>query len=210
MCFGNEEGFTLIELIMVIVIIGILASVAAQRMITAAEQAEITTEDMTVDIMRSNLIINLGNDLIQGRPAEFPDNPFSNLSKIPEGFDRRRTTRPTGEAEDDGLWMYARERTGGNLTAVQLEQAEQAARTGTSLGSLAAEQAGTTLATFQTDGFIYHQRKDRTIVRWAYDSSQGVIGKKIIRQESEIKKRLDEDRLLRGEPIERDKLDRIR
>ncbi|KMP11708.1 hypothetical protein UZ36_03580 [Candidatus Nitromaritima sp. SCGC AAA799-C22] len=181
----DEEGFTFIELILVIVMIGILASIAAQKMITAAEQAELTAEDMTVDIMRSNLVVNMGNALIQGDVAEFPDDPFTDLSKIPEGYNRRRTTQPTGEDEDDGLWMF----TGGTTT-----------------GNLTPEEAGTTLNDFQISGFIFHQRKDHTIVKWPYDSTNGVIGKKIIEEESELKRRLDEDRLRRGEPIERDEL----
>ena len=42
---NKEDGFTLIELIMVIVVLGILAATAMQKMISAAEQAEITAED---------------------------------------------------------------------------------------------------------------------------------------------------------------------
>ncbi len=148
---NKEDGFTLIELIMVIVVLGILATTAIQKMITASEQAEITAEDTTVDVLRSNLVNNFGIDLLNGLPAEFPADPFENLSKVPDGYDRRRTFQPTGEDEDAEIWVFV---TGAGV-------------------NLTAEEAGATLTDFQSSGEIYHQRKDGTIVKWPYDSSKG-------------------------------------
>ena len=93
---GNQEaGFTFIELIMVIVLIGIMTSIAAQKMMSAAQQAEITAESMTVDVMRANLINNYGNDLLNGVSAQFSLDPFTNLSKVPEGYNRLKiASRP--------------------------------------------------------------------------------------------------------------------
>ncbi len=184
----KEDGFTLIELIMVIVVLGILATTAIQKMITASEQAEITAEDTTVDVLRNNLVNNLGIDLLNGLPAEFPADPFENLSKVPEGYDRRRTFQPTGEDEDAEIWVFVKG-AGGNLTA---------------------EEAGTTLTDFQSSGEIYHQRKDGTIVKWPYDSSNGVIGKKQIDRTSAIKEEAERAKERRGELTEKERLKKTR
>ncbi len=181
---NRESGFTFIELVMVIVMIGILTSIAAQKMITAAQQAEITAEEMTIDVMRANLVNNFGNDLLNGIPAKFPADPFINLSKVPEGYDRRQNSKPSGEDNDADTWVFV---TGGG-------------------GSLTAEEAGTTLTDFQSAGFIYHQRKDGTVVKWPYDSGNGIIGKKQIDIASQITEESDREKKRRGEPTEREQL----
>jgi len=180
---GNA-GFTFIELIMVIVLIGILTSIAAQKMIRAAEQAEITAEAMTIDVMRSNLINNFGNRLLQGLAAQFPPDPFVNLNKVPEGYDRRRNTRPTGQDIDASTWVFVQ---GG-------------------AGGLTQEEAGTTITNFLPVGFIYHQRKDGTVIKWPYDSNNGIIGKKQIDITSQIKTNTELNKQQRGEPTERQRL----
>lgn len=177
----GERGYTLIEVIMVIVIIGILASVAAQKFITATDEAEITAEDATIENMRSNLINNIGNDLLQGAAGEFPFNPFNNLRKVPSGYNRRATTKPTGADATDNTWVFVQ---------------------GANVGNVTAEQAGTTLLNFSVTGFIYHQRKDGTVVRWPYDQANGVIGKKFIEKVSPLKQQQDQEKIKRGETVE--------
>ncbi|MGK0178471.1 MAG: type II secretory pathway pseudopilin PulG, partial [Nitrospinales bacterium] len=81
---------------MVVVIIGILASVAAQKMITAAQEAEITAENTSIETMRANLINNYSLELIQGVVPDFADNPFDNLNNVPYGYDRRQNNKPLG------------------------------------------------------------------------------------------------------------------
>jgi prepilin-type N-terminal cleavage/methylation domain-containing protein len=182
---GNQEaGFTFIELIMVIVLIGIMTSIAAQKMMSAAQQAEITAESMTVDVMRANLINNYGNDLLNGVSAQFSLDPFTNLSKVPEGYNRLKNSKPTGEKEDAETWVFV---TGGGA-------------------SLTAQDAGTTLTNFLTSGFIYHQRKDGTVVKWPYDSANGIIGKKQIDVASQVNIQSDLAKQQRGEPTEKERL----
>lgn len=157
---GRQCGFTFIELVMVIVMLGLLASIAIQKMLGMAATTEITVEDTTLSTLRSNLIANMGEDLLRNGVKNFSPNPFANLIKVPEGYDRQRQTPPSGEKKDNDLWVYVAGK-GGNTEEVT------------------PEETGSTLPGFRAVGFIYHQRKDNKIVRWAYDSSSGVISKRL-------------------------------
>ncbi len=76
----------------------------------------------------------------------------------------------------------------------------------TATGQITPQQAGTTLQTFRVDGFIYHQRRDHTVVRWAYDSSTGVISKKFIEKLSDLKRQQDTNARARNDQIPDKKL----
>ena len=157
---GNQSGFTFIELVMVIVMLGFLSSIAIQKMLRMAETTEIAVEDTTISTLRSNLIATMGEGLIEGGTGGFSPNPFANLTKVPEGYGHNRDTQPTGEKQDNDLWVY-------------VEGADDDAE------ELTPEQTGSTLSDFQVSGFIYHQRKNNVVVRWAYDSLSGVISKRL-------------------------------
>jgi MSHA pilin protein MshA len=177
----NESGFTLIELIMVLVIIGILASIAAQKMLTVAQEAEVTAEGTSIETMRANLINNYSAELILGNAPEFADNPFNNLNNVPYGYDRRQNNKPLGNVNTNDTWVFVQGANSGNQTA---------------------EQTGSTVDASSTTGFIYHQRKDGTVVKWPYNSANGVIGKKEIERTSLLKQKQDIEKVKRGEVIE--------
>jgi len=157
---GNQSGFTFIELVMVIVMLGFLSSIAIQKMLSMAETTEIAVEDTTISTLRSNLIATMGEGLILEGTTGFSPNPFANLTKVPEGYGHNHDTQPTGEKQDNDLWVYVEE-------------------TGEDVEELTPEETGSTLPDFQVSGFIYHQRKNNKVVRWAYDSSSGVISKRL-------------------------------
>jgi prepilin-type N-terminal cleavage/methylation domain-containing protein len=180
----RESGFTLIELIMVLVIIGILASVAAQKMITAGQEAEIAGEDASVEILRSNLINNYSAELVSGVAPEFADNPFDNLNNVPYGYDRRQNNKPVGNKNTDDTWVFVQ----GAIT----------------------EQEDTAVTDSSTTGFIYHQRKDGTVVKWPYSSGNGIIGAKEIDRTSPLKQKQDIEKIKRGEPIEGQQIRELR
>ncbi len=185
----SDSGYTLIELIMVVVIIGILMSVAAKKMITAAQEAEIAAEDASIEILRSNLINNYSKELVQGIAPEFADDPFENLNNVPYGYDRRQNNKPLGNVNSNDTWVFVQGPNGGNQTA---------------------EEAGTTANDSSTTGFIYHQRKDGTVVKWPYNSANGVIDKKEIERISPLKQKQDIEKIKRGEIIEGQKVRELR
>lgn len=186
----NEFGFTLIELIMVFIIVGILASIAAKKMITAAQEAEITSEDASIEVLRSNLVNNYTADLIKNSAegistATYPSNPFDNLNQVPYGYDRRQNNKPLGNNNTNDTWVFVQGASGADPTL--------------GANGVVVEEQGTTNT---TGGIIYHQRKDGTVVRWSYNSSNGIIGEKEIERTSALKQKLDREKIERGEIIE--------
>ncbi len=170
---------------MVVVIIGILTSIAAQKMITAAQEAEIAAEDASIETMRANLINNYSTDLILGATPEFADNPFDNLNNVPYGYDRRQNNKPLGNVNTNDTWVFVQGASASNPPIGEDGFVIQGASSANS-----------------SSGVIYHQRKDGTLVKWTYNSANGVIGKKEIERTSPLKQKQDREKVERGEVIE--------
>ena len=72
----NDKGFTLIELIMVTIILGILAAVAAPRMLGTVDSAEEAAEQAVVAALRAAVEDYATQMFITDGRYEYPSNPF--------------------------------------------------------------------------------------------------------------------------------------
>ena len=97
----NNKGFTLIELIMVTIILGILAAVAIPRYMTTVTRAESAAEDAVISGILAGLETFATEQLMDNGRRSWPDNPFDGLETKPAGF----TTDAT-DANVDGEWTF--------------------------------------------------------------------------------------------------------
>ena len=97
----NNKGFTLIELIMVTIILGILAAVAIPRYMTTVDKAEAAAEDAVISSIRSGLETYATEQLMSNGRRSWPDDPFTGLETKPSGH-----TTDITDADVDGEWTY--------------------------------------------------------------------------------------------------------
>ena len=97
----NNKGFTLIELIMVTIILGILAAVAIPRYMTTVTKAESAAEDAVISGILAGLETYATEQLMDNGRRSWPDNPFEGLETKPAGY----TTDAT-DADVDGEWTF--------------------------------------------------------------------------------------------------------
>ena len=98
----SRNGFTLIELIIVMVILGIMAAVAVPRYLDSISNAEKSAEDAVISSIRAGLTQYANNSLYETGRAEWPTNPFDALSEKPAGF-----TADSSDADVDGEWTFS-------------------------------------------------------------------------------------------------------
>jgi len=127
--FNTRHGFTLVEIIIVIVIIGILATVAIPKFLELRAEAERAAVDTMVSSLESAMSIYASRQFVNGNSIGI-HNPFDDLSNIPNNYkgvkdpvtpantpDRNWSYRPSGnwimynpKAPISGGWLNQGER----------------------------------------------------------------------------------------------------
>jgi len=103
----SRNGFTLIELIIVMVILGIMAAVAVPRYLDSIENAEASAEDAVISAIRAGLKQYANNSLLENGRASWPTDPFSALSENANGEpDLDGWTEDGDLADTDGEWTF--------------------------------------------------------------------------------------------------------
>ena len=98
----NQKGFTLIELIMVTIILGILAAVAIPRYASTVDRAEAAAEDAVISSIEAGLETYAIEQLMDNGRRSWPTNPFDALETKPAGY----AADDSDDADTDGEWTY--------------------------------------------------------------------------------------------------------
>ena len=99
---NTNKGFTLIELVMVTIILGILAAVAIPRYMTSVSKAEEAAEDAVISAIKAGLENHATEQMMANGRRSYPTNPFSALTTPPSGYNSGSSV----DAAADGEWTY--------------------------------------------------------------------------------------------------------
>ncbi len=122
---NNNQGFTLIELIMVIVILGILSAVAVPKFFDMTTQAHTKNKAAVIGNIKSGLQLYAADRLVVTGSRSFPALNVTSLldtilDEVPDGWSyiAGGGTDPDTVAYDDDGTKYIYDGTGGSITVV--------------------------------------------------------------------------------------------
>jgi len=75
----TNKGFTLIELVIIMVILGVLAAVAVPRLGSTIDSSEASAEEAVIGNLRSALEVYAMDKVVENSSKSYPSNPFDAL-----------------------------------------------------------------------------------------------------------------------------------
>ena len=96
-----QEGFSLVELIIVMVLIGILAAVAVPRMGSTINSGEEASEKGVLAALESAVELYAMDQVVKNSTRSYPYNPFDHMEKAPQGY-----TGENNVLDEDGEWTF--------------------------------------------------------------------------------------------------------
>tara|TARA_Y100000768_G_scaffold154673_1_gene115555 strand:- start:98 stop:463 length:366 start_codon:yes stop_codon:yes gene_type:complete len=75
----TNKGFTLIELVIIMVILGVLAAVAVPRLGSTIDSSEASAEEAVIGNLRSALEVYAMDKVVENSTKSYPSDPFDAL-----------------------------------------------------------------------------------------------------------------------------------
>jgi|TARA_B100000519_G_scaffold198045_1_gene206829 prepilin-type N-terminal cleavage/methylation domain-containing protein len=75
----NNKGFTLVELVIIMVILGVLAAVAVPRLGSSIDSSEVAAEEAVIGSLKSAIEVWAMDQVVANSSKSYPLNPFDAL-----------------------------------------------------------------------------------------------------------------------------------